>query len=280
MRKWPLPSDGNQFTRLGLIYKTGGEVTEAHYEKILKETMKTYYEKSPRKIAENIDAIIKKLEERIYIIKPLEVHFWAPFLKGDYDTLSLLWRNIARDNVPNNCHYLAVVSGVTDVMNTWDHREGEKDQVLPYIRLSDTLVDAAEGKIRELRERGRIPTVFLAGTASMTNHYSALRDLFEQKGTTTMKFSKRIPEQRLNDIIVTCEREGRLPNTKEQELIRRILVAASREVDIITLTCYELESCIDGATESIIARNGCKILYGATLHATKLGEIVTSLLTT
>lgn len=280
MRKWPLPSDDNQFTRLGLIYKTGGEVTEAYYERILKETMKTHYEKSPRKIAENTDAIIKKLEERIYIIKPLEVHFWAPFLKGDYDALSLLWRNIARDNVPNNCHYLAVVSGVTDIMNTWDHREGEKDQVLPYIRLSDTLVDAAEGKIRELRERGRIPTVFLAGTASMTDHYSALRDLFEQKGTTTMKFSKRIPGQRLNDIIVACEREGRLPNTKEQELIRRILVAASREVDIIALTCYELESCIDGATESIITKNGCKILYGATLHATKLGEIVTSLLTT
>ena len=275
MRKWPIPSD-NRFTRLGLIYKTGGEVTEAHYERILNETMEAYYGKG----AENIDAIIKKLEERIYIIRPLEEHFWAPFVEGRYDALSLLWRNIARDNVPYNCHYLAVISGVTDVMDLWDHREGEKDLVLPYVRLGDALVDEAGGKIKELRERGRDPKVFLAGTASMTDHYSALWDLFERKGAKIMKFSRRLPEQQLNDIIVACEWEGRLPNTKEQASIREILVDASIEVDIIALTCYELESCIDDATESIITKNGCEILCGATLHAKKLGKIVTSLLTT
>ena len=276
MRKWPIPSD-NRFTRLGLIYKTGGEVTEAHYERILNETMEAYYGKG----AENNDATIKKFKERIYIIKPLGEHFWAPFVEGRYDALSLLWRNIARDNVPNNCYYLAVISGVTDVMDLWDHREGEKDLVLPYVRLSDALVDAAEGKIRRLlRERGRIPTVFLAGTASMTDHYSALWDLFEQKGAKIMKFSWCLPEQQLNDIIVACEREGRLPNTREQALIRGILVDASREVDIIALTSYELESCIDDATESIITKNGCEVLCGATLHATELGKIIISLLTT
>jgi hypothetical protein len=302
VRKWPIPSDGSR-SRLGLIYKTGGKVTETHYyERILEEAMRAYHEKSPGKAAENNDAVIKKLEERIYIIEPLEVHFWAPFLEGDYDALSLLWLNIARDNVPNNCLYLAVVSGVTDIMSTWGYREGKKDQALPYVRLSDALVEAAGGKIRELRERGRPPKVFLAGTASMTNHhsalldlfeqkgatimkfsedhYSALWDLFEQKGATMMRFSERKPEQQLNDIIVACEREGRLPNTEEQVFIRTILVAASGEVDILALTCYELESCIDDATEGVITKNGCEILCGATLHATKLGKIVTSLLTT
>lgn len=296
MRRRPICRDG-QFTKVGLIYKTGGAATEAYYEKILKE------------MAENVGVGVEKLEERIYIIEPRDVHFWAPFLKGDFDALGLLWRNIVCDNVPNNCRYLAVVSGVTDVMDLWDHRDGEIDKVLPYIRLSDVLADAAEGKIRELREEGKTPTVFLAGTKSMTDHYSVLWDLFErkgvmamgfprrmakssrvlaQRGTTTTNISRRIikssrtpqPEQQLNDIIIACEQEGRLPNSKEQASIRRILISASKVVDIIALTCYELEACIDDNTLGIITRNKCQILYGATLHATKLGEIVTSLLTT
>jgi hypothetical protein len=194
-------------------------------------------------------------------------------------------------------------------MDLWDHRDGENDKVLPYIRLSDVLADAAESKIRELREEGKTPTVFLAGTKSMTDHYSVLWDLFERKGVMAMGFPRRMaessrvlvqrgatatnisrrmikpsripqPEQQLNDIIIACEQEGRLPNSKEQASIRRILISASKVVDIIALTCYELEACIDDSTLGIITRNKCQILYGATLHATKLGEIVTSLLTT
>lgn len=306
MRRRPISSRDGQFTKVGLIYKTGGVATEAYYEKILRET---YYEMIPKKMAENVGAGVEKLKERIYIIEPRDVHFWAPFLKGDFDALSLLWRNIVCDNVPNNCHYLAVVSGVTDVMDLWDHRDGENDKVLPYIRLSDVLADAAESKIRELREEGKTPTVFLAGTKSMTDHYSVLWDLFERKGVVAMGFPRRMakssrvlvqrgatttnisrriikpsripqPEQQLNDIIIACEQEGRLPNSKEQASIRRILISASKVVDIIALTCYELEACIDDDTLGIITRNKCQILYGATLHATKLGEIVTSLLTT
>ena len=332
MRRRPISSRDGQFTKVGLIYKTGGAATEAYYKKILR---KTYYDMIPKEMAENVGAGVEKLEERIYIIKPLEEHFWAPFVEGRYDALSLLWRNIARDNVPNNCHYLAVISGVTDVMDIWDHRDGENDKVLPYIRLSDVLADAAEGKIRELREEGKTPTVFLAGTKSMTDHYSVLLDLFEQKGVvvkgvvvmnlsrrivrssqtlaqksvmaidiskhmvgssralaqrgiTTTNISRRIikssrapqPEQQLNNIIIACEQEGRLPNSKEQASIRRILISASKVVDIIALTCYELEACIDDNTLDIITRNKCQILYGATLHATELGKIVTSLLTT
>lgn len=306
MRRRPISSKDGKFTKVGLIYKTGGAATEAYYGKILKET---YYKMIPKEMAENVGAGVEKLEERIYIIEPRDVHFWAPFLKGDFDALGLLWRNIVCDNVPNNCHYLAVVSGVTDVMDLWDHRDGENDKVLPYIRLSDVLADAAEGKIRELREEGKTPTVFLAGTKSMTDHYSVLWDLFERKGVMAMGFPRRMakssrvlvqrgattknisrriikpsripqPEQQLNDIIIACEREGRLPNSKEQASIRRILISASKVVDIIALTCYELEACIDDNTLGIITRNKCQILYGATLHATKLGEIVTSLLTT
>ncbi len=283
MRRRPISSRDGQFTKVGLIYKTGGAATEAHYEKILRET---YYKMISKEMAENVGAGVEKLKERIYIIEPRDVHFWAPFLKGDFDALGLLWRNIVCDNVPNNCHYLAVVSGVTDVIDLWDHRDGENDKVLPYIRLSDVLADAAEGKIRELREEGKTPTVFLAGTKSMTDHYSVLWDLFERKGVEVMNLSRHIsrrisqPEQQLNDIIIACEQEGRLPNSKEQALIRRILIAASKEVDIIALTCFELEACIDDNTMGVITRNKCQILYGATLHATKLGEIVTSLLTT
>ena len=332
MRRRPISSRDGQFTKVGLIYKTGGAATEAYYKKILR---KTYYDMIPKEMAENVGAGVEKLEERIYIIKPLEEHFWAPFVEGRYDALSLLWRNIARDNVPNNCHYLAVISGVTDVMDIWDHRDGENYKVLPYIRLSDVLADEAEGKIRELRKEGKRPTVFLAGTKSMTDHYSVLLDLFEQKGVvvkgvvvmnlsrrivrssqtlaqksvmaidiskhmvgssralaqrgiTTTNISRRIikssrapqPEQQLNNIIIACEQEGRLPNSKEQASIRRILISASKVVDIIALTCYELEACIDDNTLDIITRNKCQILYGATLHATELGKIVTSLLTT
>ena len=281
MRRRPISSRDGQFTKVGLIYKTGGAATEAYYEKILRET---YYKMIPKEMTENVGAGVEKLEERIYIIEPRDVHFWAPFLKGDFDALGLLWRNIVCDNVPNNCRYLAVVSGVTDVMDLWDHRDGENDKVLPYIRLSDVLADAAEGKIRELREEGKTPTVFLAGTKSMTDHYSVLWDLFERKGVEVMNISGRIikpqPEQQLNDIMIACEQEGRLPNSKEQASIRRILIAASKVVDIIALTCYELEACIDDDTMGVIARNKCQILYGATLHATKLGEIITNLLTT
>ena len=327
MRRRPISSRDGQFTKVGLIYKTGGAATEAHYEKILRET---YYKMISKEMAENVGAGVEKLEERIYIIEPRDVHFWAPFLKGDFDALGLLWRNIVCDNVPNNCHYLAVVSGITDVMDLWDHRDGENDKVLPYIRLSDVLADAAEGKIRELREEGKTPTVFLAGTKSMTDCFSVLLDLFERKGVVVMNLSRRIvrpsqtlvqrsamamdfprliarssraltqrgatatkfprriiessripqPEQQLNDIIIACEQEGRLPNSKEQASIRRILISASKVVDIIALTCYELEACMDDDTMGVIARNKCQILYGATLHATKLGEIATSLLTT